>query len=237
MEEQVMIRLSHGYFQGGVQTLPQLLPTIDAHIACWHVLIGEKMEEIKCKQVGILGGDKWDKMHDIAKRVYSADGIHTCGGGNLGSKILEEPIAYDEQNGYFRKDGTVGSLTTDGSSPKHNNRVVEPIVYDDYNGRIRADQSTVGTLTTTCGNDAPRNGVKLIEQNYRVRKLTERECFKLMGVKQEDFERLRKNQSKSSCYHLAGDSIVTTVLMAIFGQMFDINWKAKINEMVEEIIK
>lgn len=203
-----MIRLSHGYFQGGVQTLPQLLPTIDAHIACWHVLIGEKMEEIKCKQVGILG-----------------------------PKILEEPIAYDEQNGYFRKDGTVGSLTTDGSSPKHNNRVVEPIVYDDYNGRIRADQSTVGTLTTTCGNDAPRNGVKLIEQNYRVRKLTERECFKLMGVKQEDFEKLRKNQSKSSCYHLAGDSIVTTVLMAIFGQMFDINWKAKINEMVEEIIK
>ena len=92
-------------------------------------------------------------------------------------------------------------------------------------------------MTTTCGNDAPRNGVKLIEQNYRVRKLTERECFKLISVKQEDFEKLRKNQSKSSCYHLAGDSIVTTVLMAIFGQMFDINWKAKINEMVEEIIK
>lgn len=204
-----MIRLSHGYFQGGVQTLPQLSPTIDAHIACWHVLIGEKMEEIKCNQVGMLGGRQ---------------------------KILEEPIAYDEQNGYLRKDGTVGSLTTDGSSPKHNNRVVEPIIYDDYNGRIRADQSTVGTLTTNCGNDAPRNGLKLIP-NYRVRKLTERECFKLMGVKQEDFEKIRKNQSKSSCYHLAGDSICCSVLMAIFGQMFDIDWKEKINETVEEIIK
>lgn len=76
-----------------------------------------------------------------------------------------------------------------------------------------------------------------IDQQYRVRKLTERECFKLMGVKQEDFEKIRKNQSKSSLYHLAGDSIVTTVLMAIFGQMFDINWKEKINETVEEIIK
>lgn len=170
------------------------------------------MEEIKCIQVGMLGGDKWDKMHDIAKRVYSADG-------------------------YLRKDGTVGSLTTDGSSPKHNNRVVEPIIYDNYNGRIRADQSTNGALTTNFGNDAPRNGAKLIEPNYRVRKLTERECFKLMGVKQEDFEKIRKNQSRSSCYHLAGDSIVTTVLMAIFGQMFDINWKEKINETVEEIIK
>ena len=151
--------------------------------------------------------------------------------------VLKDFLDKKVDESYYLKDETIRSLTTDGSSPKHNNRVVEPIVYDDYNGRIRADQSTVGTLTTTCGNDAPRNGVKLIEQNYRVRKLTERECFKLMGVKQEDFEKLRKNQSKSSCYHLAGDSIVTTVLMAIFGQMFDINWKAKINEMVEEIIK
>ena len=74
-----------------------------------------------------------------------------------------------------------------------------------------------------------------IDQNYRVRKLTERECFKLMGVKQEDFEKIRKNQSKSRCYHLAGDSIVTTVLMAIFGQMFDVDWKTKINELAEEL--
>jgi hypothetical protein len=34
-------------------------------------------------------------------------------------------IAYDEQNKYVRKDGTVGTLTTDGSSPKHNNRIIE----------------------------------------------------------------------------------------------------------------
>lgn len=157
-------------------------------------------------------------------------------GGNQEVKILEEPCAYDEQNRYLRRDGTVGTITTDGSSPKHNNRNVEPIIYDDFNGRVKADQSTVGSLTTNCGNDAPRNGVKLIEANYRVRKLTERECFKLMGVKQKDFEKIRKNQSKSSCYHLAGDSIVTTVLMAIFGQMLDIDWKTKIVETVGEIL-
>ena len=33
-------------------------------------------------------------------------------------------IAYDEQNNTLRTDGTVGTLTTDGSSPKHNNRVI-----------------------------------------------------------------------------------------------------------------
>lgn len=40
---------------------------------------------------------------------------------------IEEPIALDEQNNCVRKDGTVGTLTTDRSSPKHNNRVIEPI--------------------------------------------------------------------------------------------------------------
>lgn len=72
-------------------------------------------------------------------------------------------------------------------------------------------------------------------QNYRIRKLTPKEYWRLMGVKDEDFEKVAKNQSNSSLYHLAGDSIVTTVLMAIFGQMFDVDWKAKINELAEEL--
>lgn len=58
-----------------------------------------------------------------------------------------------------------------------------------------------------------------------------------MGVKQKDFEKIMKNNSKSSCYHLAGDSIVSTVLMAIFGQMFDIDYKQKIKETVREILE
>lgn len=113
----------------------------------------------------------------------------------------------------------------------------EPIIYDDFNSRVKVDQSTVGTLTTNCGTTALRNGEKLIGSNCRVRKLTEKECFRLMGVKQKDFEKIRKNNSKSSCYHLAGDSIVSIVLMAIFGQMFDIDYKQKIKETVREILE
>ena len=56
-------------------------------------------------------------------------------------------------------------------------------------------------------------------QNYRIRKLTPREAWRLMGVKDEDYEKVAKNQSNSSLYHLAGDSIVTNVLMAIFKEM------------------
>ncbi len=49
--------------------------------------------------------------------------------------------------------------------------------------------------------------------------ITEKECFRGMGVRDEDFDKIAKNQTSSSLYHLAGDSIVVDVLMAIFGQM------------------
>ena len=55
--------------------------------------------------------------------------------------------------------------------------------------------------------------------NLKIRKLTPRECFRLMGVKDEDFDRVAKSQSDSSLYHLAGDSIVVNVLMAIFKEL------------------
>lgn len=52
-------------------------------------------------------------------------------------------------------------------------------------------------------------------QNYRVRKLTPRECWRLMGVKDEQFDRLH-GISNSRLYKLAGNSIVVDVLEAIF---------------------
>lgn len=62
-------------------------------------------------------------------------------------------------------------------------------------------------------------GVGIIGTDLRIRKLTPKECFRLMGVKDEDFEKCTKNQSNSSLYHLAGDSIVVNVLMAIFKEL------------------
>ena len=59
----------------------------------------------------------------------------------------------------------------------------------------------------------------MLKNNLRIRKLTPKECFRLMGVKDQDFEKIKKNQSDSSLYHLAGDSIVVNVLMAIFKEL------------------
>lgn len=58
--------------------------------------------------------------------------------------------------------------------------------------------------------------------NLKIRRLTPKECFRLMGVKDEDYEKVAKNQSDSSLYHLAGDSIVVNVLMAIFKELLEV---------------
>ena len=59
------------------------------------------------------------------------------------------------------------------------------------------------------------------KNDLRIRKLIPCEAFRLMGVKDEDFEKCAKNQSDSSLYHLAGDSIVVNVLMAIFKELLE----------------
>lgn len=218
---------------------------------------GGRMDDnfIKCECVGMLGGEKYEKMHDIARRVYDTNGIaptqHTCGGGNLETKIVE-PLALDEQNGYIRQDGTVGTLTTDGSSPKHNNRIVElngkhPYELSDAmkkyivskddkyrvsNGNLIVNRDIACSKTTREGctradtsdyispdlmpneNIANKNTL-----NYRIRKLTPKECGRLMGVRDDDIDTMSVNQSNSSLFHCFGDSIVVDVLMAIFKQM------------------
>ena len=65
--------------------------------------------------------------------------------------------------------------------------------------------------------------------NLKIRKLTPKECFRLMGVKDEDYEKVAKNQSDSSLYHLAGDSLITTIMMALIGELLDQNWVDSFN--------
>lgn len=66
-------------------------------------------------------------------------------------------------------------------------------------------------------------------------KLGYKNYHRLMGVKKDDYERAAKHQSPSSQYHLAGDSIVTACLMAIFGELLQIDYNTKIKELTEEL--
>lgn len=56
--------------------------------------------------------------------------------------------------------------------------------------------------------------------NLRIRKLTPKECFRLMGFSDEDFDKASKVNSNRQLYKQAGNSIVVQVLEAIFREFF-----------------
>ena len=54
-----------------------------------------------------------------------------------------------------------------------------------------------------------------------IRKLTPKECWRLMGFDDIDFEKASNVCSNTQLYKQAGNSIVCNVLVAIFGQLFE----------------
>ena len=58
------------------------------------------------------------------------------------------------------------------------------------------------------------------ESQYRIRKLTPRECFRLMGVKDDDSQKMIDVNSNTQCYKQAGNSIVVDVMAAMFRKLF-----------------
>lgn len=149
-------------------------------------------------------------------------------GTNMKSKLCDELI---EQGKVKENDVIRHNYTTskDGNCVQQNN--ISPTL------DTRCDCLGVVTL----GNYTPSNheASRIVDKEYaaptikenhgtitatqtsdlRIRKLTPKECFRLMGVKDEDYEKIAKNQSDGSLYHLAGDSIVVDVLKAIFKEM------------------
>ncbi len=57
------------------------------------------------------------------------------------------------------------------------------------------------------------------EEKFRIRKLTPKECWRLMGFDDADFEKAAQINSNSQLYKQAGNSIVVDVLVHIFAQM------------------
>ena len=69
------------------------------------------------------------------------------------------------------------------------------------------------------GGHTPKLEVEVMNE-YRIRKLTPKECWRLMGYTDEDYEKAEKVNSNTQLYKQAGNAIVKQVLMAIFSQLF-----------------
>lgn len=77
------------------------------------------------------------------------------------------------------------------------------------------------TLTSAMGTGGGH--VPMHNYNYRIRKLTPLECWRLMGVSDEDFYKAQKVNSNTQLYKQAGNAIVVDVLYYIFKNLFDEN--------------
>ena len=82
-------------------------------------------------------------------------------------------------------------------------------------GRVQDGGQTCPTLT------AAEGGIRYIESIYRIRKLTVRECFALMGFKFLDWDKCQAiGISNSAGYKAAGNSIVTNCISLLFEHLY-----------------
>lgn len=77
-------------------------------------------------------------------------------------------------------------------------------------GRVQDNGNTCPTLT------AQNQDIVRIDSNYRIRKLTPRECGRLMGVSDEDVSKMELVNSNTQLYKQFGNSIVVDVMCEMF---------------------
>ena len=164
-----------------------------------------------CKMVGMLP----ISGNDSIRRVYStsalAPSVVTNGGGNHEIKVVLRV--------------GIGEKASNGGTQWHE----QSRIYD---------SEGLGTAIPGQSSFHPYYTSKETEmKKLRIRKLTEGECYRLMGFEEKDAEACKAvGQSKANIYHQAGDSIVTTVLMGIFGELLEVpDYQAKIEAYADKL--
>ena len=148
---------------------------------------------LEARVVGGLGEMKSNKNTQFYQqdRVYSSDGMAMC----LPSSLTGGSYNYlmDEAE----------TITTKGEKID----VARTIL----NGYHRTNMTGWNGDNGVCERDS--------SHNYRIRKLTPKECFRLMGFTDEEFEKAQKVNSNTQLYKQAGNSIVVNVLEEIFKEL------------------
>ena len=146
----------------------------------------------QCIQVGQTNG-----AYERANRTYSVDGISptiTTAKSQLSN--IEEPLI----------------VASRGRNPVNPNCKTSGIPTEQ---RLEVNEDGVGNTLTTFQKDN-----YVVEPKLRIRKLTPRECWRLMGFSDEQFDKVENKISNAQLYKQAGNSIVVDVLYYMFKELF-----------------
>lgn len=159
----------------------------------------------KMKQDGVCGTLTTRTAHNGSGSFGVVEEITTKGKHiDVASTILSgyertNMTGFNADNGVVETINKVGQISNDGSQ---------------Y-GTVIADNGLSPNLVA--GTHGYANSC--IATQYRIRKLTPRECWRLMDFSDEDFEKAAEVNSNTQLYKQAGNSIVVNVLVAILGQL------------------
>lgn len=156
------------------------------------------IQEKNCSQVGRLVGDKWKNRENIS-RVYDSNSLCptiTAGGG-----------------GYHEIKIIVPEATKKGYAIAEKGDSIDIAYINQNKRRARVDKERAHTITTS-----PQIGTLT---DHGVRKLTPRECWRLMGFTDSDFDKARAVCSDTQLYKQAGNSIVVQVLEGILKKLVE----------------
>ena len=158
-------------------------------------------------------------------RIYDPSGLaptlNTVGGGGLEAKIVIDGLTRDTQKQKARVFNPSGLAARIGDTPvlcQIGNIAKDPS-REHIQDRIYDPSGLAATLTATDYKDPLKIAEPEHAYGVRIRKLTPRECWRLMGFLDEEFDRVH-GISNSQLYKQAGNSIVVNVLSALLSQLF-----------------
>lgn len=178
----------------------------------------------KCVRVGGLY-DKDGSRHQ-AGSIYDPNGVcatlSTMQGGNQEPIIVDDTYKNREPREYEDCSPTLRAGRS-GLKVRTANKKGYDIATDGDGVDLSYPQSKTkrgrvghGVSKTLMGADSMGT-----VDNYRIRKLTPKECWRLMGFDDEDFRKAEQVNSNTQLYKQAGNSIVVNVLEAILKNLLE----------------
>lgn len=134
---------------------------------------------------------------------------------------VEEKYYLKNIGNFFIKNSFVQEVKGNGFRFDNTNNKLNQIGYINSNSQGQRVYDTKGisvSLSANGGGAGAKTGLYGVnEQDFHIRKLTPKECYRLMGFSDEDFNKAASTgNSNNQLYKQAGNSIVVNVLEEIY---------------------